>query len=79
MSFSYPPLTAKQVRKGLKSIGFYKRPQKSTSHEQWVHDGPPFRKVTVDAHHAPFSKILILSMAKQAGLSKKEFYKACGY
>jgi hypothetical protein len=32
--------------------------------------------VTVDGPKAPFSQILIRSMAHQAGVSKKEFYAA---
>jgi predicted RNA binding protein YcfA (HicA-like mRNA interferase family) len=70
------PLTCKEVKRILKNLGFKPRPKKGTSHEQWVReDPPPFRKVTVDCPKSPFSKILISSMAKQAGVSKKEFYK----
>jgi len=36
----------------------------------------PFRKVTVDEPKAPFSHFLIQSMARQAGVSVKEFYQA---
>jgi predicted RNA binding protein YcfA (HicA-like mRNA interferase family) len=71
-----PPLTCKQVKHGLKSLGFAFREQKG-SHEQWVREGPPFRKVTVDCPKSPFSPILIGFMAEQAGVSKTEFYKAC--
>lgn len=79
MSSSQPPLEYRDVIRGLKKLGFELRKSKSgTSHEQWakVVDGQLF-KVTVDKPKAPFSPILIKSMASQAGLSKKEFYKAC--
>lgn len=72
----YHPLTCKEVKAILKKLGFEPRPQKGTSHEQWVkkteHD---FWKVTVDCPKEPFSQELIKSIASQAGLSKKEFYK----
>lgn len=71
-----PELTYKDVITGLKKLGFYQRPNKSTSHEQWVTDDP-FRKVTVDKHESPFSVFLVQSMAKQAGLSTKEFCRYC--
>jgi predicted RNA binding protein YcfA (HicA-like mRNA interferase family) len=73
-----PPLTCKQVKKGLKKLGFEARPQKGTSHEHWIKDvdGKRF-KVTVDCPKAPFSKELIASMARQAGVSKNRFYEVC--
>jgi len=70
------PLTYKEVITGLKKLGFYKQPNKSTAHEQWVTD-TPFKKVTVDKHTAPFDVYLIKSMAKQAGLEVKEFCRYC--
>ena len=76
MSGKYPPLTCKEVKQILKSLGFKPRSKKGTSHEQWIREEPkPFRKVTVDCPKAPFSQILITSMANQAGVSKKVFYK----
>lgn len=71
-----PQLSYKEVILGLKKLGFYKRKNKSTAHEQWVCD-IPFRKVTVDKHIAPFSEFLVKSMAKQAGVSVKEFCRLC--
>lgn len=77
MSGIFPPLTCKQVKQILLTLGFSPRPQKGTSHEQWVKtDGVRFFKVTVDCPKAPFSQDLISSMAKQAGVSKKDFYAA---
>lgn len=75
MSGSHPPLSCKDVENILKDLGFSPRPQKGTSHVHWVRtkDGQ-FRKVTVDCPKAPFSQDLIKSMAKQAGMSKKDFY-----
>ncbi|MBE0454851.1 MAG: type II toxin-antitoxin system HicA family toxin [Roseovarius sp.] len=70
-----PPLTCKEVKQILKKLGFEPRPRKGTSHEQWVRNtGGAFHKVTVDCPKAPFSPDLISSMAKQAGLSVKQFY-----
>jgi len=77
-------LTCKEVKKILRNLGFEPRKQKSTSHQHWVRlvksRKPLARdrlyKVTVDCPKAPFSQILISSMAKQAGVSKKEFYAA---
>jgi predicted RNA binding protein YcfA (HicA-like mRNA interferase family) len=72
-----PPLTCKELKKGLKRLGFEPRAQKG-SHEQWVNDLEGRRyKVTVDCPKAPFCKILIASMARQAGVSKDRLYRAC--
>jgi predicted RNA binding protein YcfA (HicA-like mRNA interferase family) len=71
----HPPLTYADVVRILKSLGFSKRDHKGTSHEQWVNQNP-FRKVTVDKPKSPFSQILISSMARQAGVTKSEFYAA---
>jgi predicted RNA binding protein YcfA (HicA-like mRNA interferase family) len=73
------PLECKEVKKILKNLGFKPRPQKGTSHRHWTKNCPKkgFLKVTVDCPKAPFSQDLISSMANQAGVSKKEFYKAC--
>lgn len=82
MSGEYPPLDCDQVKKALTKLGFAPRKKKSgTSHEDWVPADPeaPFRKVTVDCPKAPFSPDLISSMARQAGLNKKEFYRVLGY
>lgn len=79
MSGQHPPLTCAQFKTILTKMGFKPRPQKGTSHEQWVGEvGGKFRKVTVDCPKAPFSQELISSMAKQAGVTKKiiyEFYR----
>jgi predicted RNA binding protein YcfA (HicA-like mRNA interferase family) len=76
LSGVYPPLTCKDVKRILKNLGFESRPQKSTSHEQWVKTvNGRLYKVTVDCPKAPFSQILIGFMADQAGVSKKEFYR----
>lgn len=77
MSGAYPPLTCKDIKHILRSLGFEPRPQKGTSHEHRIRkDSRGFFKVTVDCPKAPFSQDLISSMANQAGLSKKEFYSA---
>lgn len=78
MSSQHPPLTYRDVTHGLKQLGFTPRPQKSTSHEQWVKiiNGRIY-KVTVDRPKEPFTGDLIKSMAFQAGVSKQEFYRVC--
>jgi predicted RNA binding protein YcfA (HicA-like mRNA interferase family) len=75
MSGEFPPLTCKDVKAILSCLGFIFDTQKG-SHEHWVliKNGKKY-KVTVDCPKSPFSQILINSMAKQAGLSKKDFYR----
>jgi predicted RNA binding protein YcfA (HicA-like mRNA interferase family) len=70
------PLKAAEVRKILKALGFEPKPQKSTGHEHWIKNGQPFRKVTLSAHNEPFDDFIVSSMARQAGVSVKEFYQA---
>ena len=72
------PLSAADIERGLKALGFEERPKKGTSHTQWAGQiNGHFRKVTVDAHHEPFSDDLTKSMANQAGISVKQFYEVC--
>lgn len=72
------PLTARDVRRILKALRFEHRSTEG-GHEQWVRQTPaPFRKVTLDAHLAPFSHTLVRYMAAQAGVSVREFYAALG-
>jgi predicted RNA binding protein YcfA (HicA-like mRNA interferase family) len=75
MSRKRVPLEARDVKRILAALGFSFRSQKG-SHEQWVREGTPFRKVTLDCPKAPFSHFLIDSMARQAGVSVAEFYAA---
>jgi predicted RNA binding protein YcfA (HicA-like mRNA interferase family) len=58
-------------------LGFVQQKSKSgSSHAQWVKDtGGKRYKVTVDCPKAPFTQFLIDSMARQAGSSKREFYR----
>ena len=49
------PVTCKEFKAVLRSLGFEPRPQTATSHEQWVRHEPVFRKVTVDCPKAPFT------------------------
>jgi predicted RNA binding protein YcfA (HicA-like mRNA interferase family) len=78
MSSKHPPLTCKEVKRGLKKLGFNPTPVKGTSHEHWKKVvGDKLYKVTVDCPKEPFSQDLIKSMASQAGVTKNEFYKAC--
>ena len=72
------PLRAAEVRKILKALGFLARSQKGTSHEHWVKDASPFRKVTLSAHNEPFDDFIVSSMARQAGVTVREFYDALG-
>ncbi|ELW1645802.1 type II toxin-antitoxin system HicA family toxin [Enterobacter oligotrophicus] len=72
------PLKYDEVIRGLKALGFEMKPKTGTSHEQWVKisDGRKLL-VTVDKHHAPFSRDLIKSMAKQAGMNDRKFHALC--
>lgn len=72
------PLTARDVRRILKALGFEHRSTEG-GHEQWVRrDPPPFRKVTLSAHLEPFAGTLVRYMAQQAGVSLRDFYAALG-
>jgi predicted RNA binding protein YcfA (HicA-like mRNA interferase family) len=77
MSAHHPPLTCAEFKSVLRKLGFEPRAKKSgTSHEDWVATrNGRFYKVTVDCPKAPFSQDLISSMAKQAGVTKKEIYR----
>lgn len=77
MSRRFRPLEAREVKAALRRLGFYCREQRG-SHEQWVNSVTPFRKVTVDAPKAPFGRILVGSMARQAGVTVDQFYTAAG-
>jgi hypothetical protein len=74
MSAHYPPLTCKEVKQILKNLDFWPLPRTGTSHEKWTNIN--HRSVTVDCSKEPFGAILMKYMANQAGVSKKEFYKA---
>ena len=77
MSGVHPPLTCKHVKLILSNLGFTPKPQLGTSHEQWIKkENGSLHKVTVDCPKAPFGPDLISSMARQAGVSKKQFYAA---
>ena len=75
MSGEYPPITCNELKAILAYMGFVFDTQKG-SHEQWVliKDKRKY-KVTVDCPKAPFSQTLIKSMAEQAGVKKKDFYR----
>jgi predicted RNA binding protein YcfA (HicA-like mRNA interferase family) len=76
MSSHHPPITCADFKAILSRLGFEPRPMRSgTSHEDWVkRENGRFYKVTVDCPKAPFSQDLISSMAKQAGVTKKQIY-----
>jgi predicted RNA binding protein YcfA (HicA-like mRNA interferase family) len=77
MSSHFPPLSCRQVKLILKNLGFSPLPRTGTSHEQWVkHADNRIYRVTVDCPKEPFSHTLIKYMAAQAGVNKKQFYKA---
>ncbi|RLA46013.1 MAG: type II toxin-antitoxin system HicA family toxin [Gammaproteobacteria bacterium] len=76
------PLVHSDVIRGLKALGFVSRPKKSTSHQQWarsekIKGKAVLLKVTVDEHNSPYSNDLVKSMARQAGLSEKQFREVC--
>ena len=70
------PLTAREVRRILRNLGFVHRDTVG-GHEQWVRDAPPpFCKVTLSPHIEPFVNTLVRYMAAQAGVSVRAFYDA---
>ncbi|HDL6962212.1 TPA: type II toxin-antitoxin system HicA family toxin [Yersinia enterocolitica] len=72
------PLKYEEVIRALKSMGFIMKPKTGSSHEQWIRrTGTSKHVVTVDKHHAPFSRDLIKSMAKQAGINDRKFHALC--
>lgn len=72
------PLKYAEVIKGLKALGFEMKPKTGTSHEQWIKKTDTNKwVVTVDKHHAPFSRDLIKSMASQAGMDARKFHALC--
>jgi predicted RNA binding protein YcfA (HicA-like mRNA interferase family) len=77
-----PPLKHKDAVTALKALGFEPRKSKATSHQQWVKqcpsEVPAFLKVTLDRYNSPYAKDLLASIVRQAGVSKKEFYRAAG-
>lgn len=75
MSGHYPPLDHGCVAKILTHLGFSPRPQKGTSHQQWVKAGPQFAKVTLDKPKSPYTRDLIASIARQARISKRKLYE----
>lgn len=77
MSGQHPPLTCAEVKAVLKRLGFEPLPRTGTSHEQWAKtEGGRRFKVTVDCPKQPFSHDIIRYMARQAGVSVREFYAA---
>ena len=70
-------LEARDVERALKNLGFKYRNSEG-SHDNWVpaDSAVRFRKVTVDKPKAPFGDFLMQSMARQAGVTLKEFYAA---
>ncbi|MBS0854942.1 MULTISPECIES: type II toxin-antitoxin system HicA family toxin [unclassified Tatumella] len=72
------PLKYTEVVKGLQILGFEMKVKTGTSHEQWIRKTESTKHVvTVDKHHAPFSRDLIKSMAKQAGIDSRKFHSLC--
>lgn len=70
------PLTCKEVKGILSKLGFQYRNSEG-SHENWIRDIDGRRwKVTVDCPKQPFTDFLVKSMASQAGVSVKDFYRA---
>lgn len=76
MSGHHPPISCADFKEILKELGFTPRKREGRgSHESWVaFRNNKFHKVTVDCPKAPFSQDLIASMAKQAGVTKKQIY-----
>lgn len=72
------PLKYSEVISGLKAMGFEMKPKTGTAHEQWVrYESNTKWLVTVDKHLSPFSRDLIKSMARQAGMDARKFHALC--
>lgn len=73
------PPTCKQVKKALKRLGFQPKKTNRGSHDKFEHREfrGKRRVVTVDCPKAPFDHFLIGTMAAQAGMSKREFWRLC--
>ncbi|EKS7194934.1 MULTISPECIES: type II toxin-antitoxin system HicA family toxin [Enterobacter] len=72
------PLKYAEVIAALQSLGFVMKPKTGTAHEQWIRKTETTKHVvTVDKHLAPFSRDLIKSMARQAGLDPRKFHALC--
>lgn len=72
------PLKYAEVVRALQIMGFEMKPKTGTAHEQWIRKTATTKHVvTVDKHHAPFSRDLIKSMAKQAGVDARKFHALC--
>jgi predicted RNA binding protein YcfA (HicA-like mRNA interferase family) len=71
----YRPLTCKEVKQILASLGFELHRQKG-SHEHWraCVDGK-LRLVTVDCPKQPFVPPLLTSMVRQSGYSIDKWYQ----
>ncbi len=78
MSSRFPPLTAAEVRRILRNLGFQMEKGRGGAHEQWrkLVPGQPARKVTLSPHHEPFKNRIVEYMVAQAGVTKAEFYAA---
>ena len=68
------PLSSRDVRRILRNLNFTHRNTEG-GHEQWVAESP-FRKVTLAAHNEPFADRIVEYMARQAGVSVRQFYAA---
>jgi hypothetical protein len=77
MGGHFPPVSVKDVEAVLKHLGYEPRPQKATSHVNWVvNEGTPdYRRVTVDANNAPFKDQALMFILHQMGVTKKRFYE----
>lgn len=73
----FKPLPCRTVEKALLNLGFIECMQKGTSHRQFkcYRNGHLF-KTTLDCHRGEVSAKNVVSMIKQMGISKKEFYTA---
>ena len=73
----FKPLKYRDVIKVLKLSGFTQLTQRSTSHQTWVlKKNSNFFAVTVPFHgsNSEFKPGTLLSIIRQSGMSKEEFY-----
>ncbi|MDO8586008.1 MAG: type II toxin-antitoxin system HicA family toxin [Armatimonadota bacterium] len=68
-------MTAREVLRTLQRMGFLARRQ-TGSHIRLVHPGKPDARVTVSMHPGDLSENNLMSILRQAGISRKEFERA---
>lgn len=70
------PVEDREFKAVIAKLGFVRRKRTGTTHEIWAKgSGKDFRRVTVDAHHAPYHRNLLRMMLREVGISKSDFFE----